>query len=186
MKKFLLRYVLDRKIPRNILYFQFRLDPANRHKVAFKFQGKAYYWRCLPLGAAPAVFIAQKCQRFAADFYTLRTGEWVFVFIDDFLSRPALVMVDEFLERMLGYQFSPSKRVVSAVQTFCGYEIDCIRKMIRVKQSLIDDISNLSMAVLSGADPYSFQRLCGKIAFAGQVCVEGRTDDDDWLFYFVR
>ena len=40
---------------------------------------------------------------------------------------------------------------------------------------LIKEISNLSETALAGTDPYSFQRLCGKLAFAAQVCVEGRT-----------
>ena len=142
---------------------------------------RCFYWRCLPLGASPAVFIAQKVQRFAADYFQLKTEMWVFVFIDDFMSRPGLEEIDRFLEEYFGYEFSLEKRAVGSSLEFCGFLIDVLLKEIRVKDSLLVEICELAKEILAGASPFTFQRFCGKICFASQVAVEGRTNT-----FFIR
>ena len=157
-------------------YFQYPLVPENYSKLGFRFGDRCFYWTVLALGPSPAVYMAQKTQRFSCDFYSFWTGKWVYVYIDDMLSRPGGEEVDVFLTKKLGYIFSKGKRQEGFELDFCGFSLNCKEKTVKVKAETAVEIAEGVEEVLKGCSAFDFQSFCGKITFASQVAVEGRTN----------
>ena len=76
------------------------------------------------MGCSQSVYVVQSINKAACRYYSLKTGLFANVFVDDFASVPGEgVFLDDFLSA-LGYQFKHSKRELGEKVEFCGFEID--------------------------------------------------------------
>ena len=71
-----------------------------------------------------SVYILQTFNEVACQYYSLSTGNFSSVYVDDFAARENdKISLDKFLEG-LGYQFSESKRMVGEEIEYVGYNIN--------------------------------------------------------------
>ena len=105
-------------------FYQFKTVEENRRYLGFVFEGRYFTWSVVPMGCSQSVYIVQTINKTACRYYSLTTGLFANVFVDDFASVPGNeVFLDEILGR-LGYQFKNSKRELGEIVEFCGFEID--------------------------------------------------------------
>ena len=71
-----------------------------------------------------SVFILQTFNEVACQFYSLSTGNFSSVYVDDFAAKEnEKESLDKFLER-LGYQFCEAKRMVGEEIEYVGYTVN--------------------------------------------------------------
>ena len=107
-------------------YYQFPLVLDNRKYVAFEFKGRFFQFTVLPMGCSQSAFIVQNTNKTSARYFTLKTGQFSNVFLDDYLvipsGKPNAPKLDDCLKK-LGYVFSNSKTESGLEIEYCGYSI---------------------------------------------------------------
>ena len=105
-------------------FYQIRVWDRNWPRLACSLAGRYYYICALPMGAAMSVYILQSFNEVACQFYSLSTGNFASVYVDDFASKEnEKESLDSFLEKM-GYQFCESKRMVGEEIEYVGYTVN--------------------------------------------------------------
>ena len=110
-------------------YFQFLVLVSNRKYLSFSFKGRFYQFLVLPMGCSQSAYIVQNTNKTSGRYFTLKTGQFNNVFLDDFLVIPSekdnAPKLDNFLRKM-GYIFSEEKRESGAELEYCGYLISAV------------------------------------------------------------
>ena len=162
-------------------FYQYRISPASARKLRFCVdweEGKLFYEiRCLAMGLSASSFIVQHINEVLVNLFTLRHKCYCRVFSDDFWhSGAASVDFDSFAEKF-GLVFKSSKKEKGSIITILGIQFN-----LTTKSAVLDPAKAASLAETSKSiadarkvSPSAIASLAGKVEYASQVCLSGRS-----------
>ena len=169
-------------------FYQYRLGESSSKKLAFTFTGKdgvlrKFCWSVLPFGVAGATFVVQSINKVFADYYSLKFGKFIMVYIDDFAFEPS---DNKFLQIAsdLGYIFNPKKSEKGPIIDLLGWTLNLTAKTAKITKDKKSKIEQAAAKMLQDDQVRldDLQSFLGRIGFAARLSKLGRLNS----FYLDR